>query len=320
MKQFGWAVIGCGGIAEKIAGELEKAGCGRIVACWNRTEARAEAFAAKFGAKAYRTPEEAITAEGVEGVYIATTHDQHAHFTKLCLGHGVPVLCEKPFTVNLKEAEEVFELAQKNGVYVAEAMWTWYNDHARTVREWVKSGKVGEVKLVTATFGYPMLETCTNLRLTSPELIGGALMDIGVYPVRYMYELFGMPNSIHADGKLLGGVDTFENIVMDYGTFQARLTVSIEHALGELLVIEGTEGRIEVPDAHKAREGKLVGKYCDEFRFDALLYATQFERVAEEIRSGKKESGYCPRRHTLDTMRLLDECRRQIGVVYPCEQ
>ena len=317
MKKFGWAVIGCGGIAARVASEMMEAGCGKVVACWNRTRSRAEEFSAKFGAKVYDTPEEAITAEGVEGVYVATTHDQHFRFTKMCIEHGVPVLCEKPFTVNFKEAEAVFTLAKKRGVYAAEAMWTWFNDHARTVREWVKSGKVGDIKSVTATFAYPMLETCTNPRLTARELIGGALMDIGVYPVRYVYELFGMPKSIHAEGKLLNGVDTFENIVMDYGTFQAKLTVSIEHALGELLTIEGTEGRIEVPDAHKAREGRLTGRYNAEFENNVLLYATEFERVAGEIRSGKKESGYCPMQSTLDTMKLLDECRSRLGVVYP---
>ena len=319
MKEFGWAVIGCGGIAAKVASELREAGCGKVVACWNRTRSRAEAFAAEFGAKVCDTPEAAITAEGVEGVYVATTHDQHFRFTKMCIEHGVPVLCEKPFTVNFKEAEEIFALAKSKGVYAAEAMWTWYNDHALTVRKWVQSGKVGKVKSVTATFAYPMLETCTNPRLTALELIGGALMDIGVYPVRYIYELFGMPKSVRAEGKLLNGIDTFENIVMEYGDFEAKLTVSIEHALGEVLLIEGTEGRIEVPDAHKARAGKLTGKYSDEFQYDALLYATEFERVVKEIRSGKKESEYCPMQNTLDTMKLLDECRRQIGVVYPNE-
>ena len=319
MKQFGWAVIGCGGIAATVAKELKKEGCGRIVACWNRTKSRAEAFAANFGGTAYDTPEQAITAEGVEGVYIATTHDKHGYFTKLCIERGVPALCEKPFTVNTKEAEEVFALAKEKNVYVSEAMWTWHNAPAHIVRAWVKDGKVGEVKSVKVSYAVPLLKFSKNPRLTSPELIGGALLDIGIYPIRYMYELFGMPKSISATGELRGGVDIAENITMDYGTFKAELTVSMDSFLGEKLVVEGTEGKIEVPYFHMAKKGKLTGKQKDRFKIKTLLYATQLRQVAEEIRSGKKESAYCPVQSTLDTMKLLDECRRQMGVIYPGE-
>lgn len=319
-KQFGWAVIGCGDIAERVTAELNQEGSGKIVACWNRTRSRAERFAAKFGGTVYDTPEEAITAEGVEGVYIATTHDMHGVYTRLCIEHGVPVLCEKPFTVNAGEAAEIFALAKEKGVYVSEAMWTWHNSPAYTVRDWVKSGKVGEIRRVMASFAVPMMTFLRKPRLTSRSLIGGALMDIGIYPVRYMYELFGMPESIVATGKLKDGVDLGEKIIMDYGSFEAELTVSMEKLRGEKLVIEGTEGKIVVPYFHMAKRGRLKAKRGEKFRIKALLYATQLRQVAEEIRSGKKESIFCPPRSTLDTMLLLDECRRQLGVVYPCEE
>lgn len=320
MKKFGWAVIGCGGIANTVAKEIVEEGSGKIVACWNRTKARAEQFAARFGCRAYDTAEEAITATGVEGVYIATTHDMHGYYTKLCIEHGVPVLCEKPFTVNYKEAEEVFALAKKRGTYVAEAMWTWFNSPAHTVREWVREGKVGKIQSVYASFACPLLETCSNPRLTSPELIGGALMDIGVYPVRYILELFGMPQSIAAKGALLGGVDIEETIVLDYGTFKAELLSSVRKEEPETLVIRGTEGEIVVPNFHMTREGRLTGKHNDAFTCDALLYGTQCKIVAEEIRAGKTESDCATWQAVLDTMAVLDECRRQLGVVYPCEK
>ena len=319
-KPFGWAFIGCGGIAATVASELEKDGCGKIVSAWNRTKSRAEAFVARFGGAVYDTAKEAITAPGVEGVYIATTHDMHGFFTKLCVEHNVPVLCEKPFTVNRKEAQEVFDLAREKKVYVSEAMWTWHNAPALIVRDWVKSGKVGDIKSVSLSFAFPMLKSSTNPRLTSLDLIGGALMDIGIYPVRYAYELFGMPQKITARGELLNGVDISEKITMDYGSFRAELTVSMQEALGEELVIKGTDGTIRVPNFHMTKTGKLTGKYQEKFEIDALLYATQFRQVAEEIRSGKTESAFCPVRSTLDTMALLDECRRQMGVVYPNEK
>ena len=320
MKPFGWAFIGCGAIAEKVATELLKDGSGKIVACWNRTKSRAENFAAKFGGTVYDAAEEAITAEGVEGVYVATTHDMHGYFTKLCIEHNVPVLCEKPFTVNLKEAREVFQLAKEKNVYVSEAMWTWHNVPALTVRDWVKSGKVGTIESVSATFAVPMLQFSKNPRLTSLDLIGGALMDIGIYPVRYIYELFGMPQKIVAQGDIQNGVDITDKITMDYGSFSAQLTVSMQKLIGEKLVIKGNDGTIKVPYFHFAKKGTLTGKHKDKFKVDALLYATQFRQVAEEIRNRKTESSFCPMQSTLDTMELLDECRRQMGVVYPNEK
>ena len=320
MKKFGWAVIGCGSIAETVAKELEADGSGRVVACWNRTPSRAADFAAKFGCKAYDTAEEAITAKGVEGVYVATTHDMHGYYSKLCIERGVPVLCEKPFTVNRKEAAEVFALAKEKGVYVAEAMWTWFNAPAHTVRKWVREKKVGEVQSVCATFAYEMVKSCDKPRVTSRELIAGALLDIGVYAVRYILELFGMPSSITATGTLLNGIDTAENITMDYGSFKAELTVSMAETMPEVLVIQGTDGKIVVPDFHMTRTGTFTGKHQDAFTCDSLLYGTQMRLVAEEIRAGKKESAYCPWQSVLSTMALMDECRKQLGVVYPCEE
>lgn len=318
-RPFGWAFIGCGGIADGVAKELLKDG-GKIVACWNRTKPRAEKFASRFGCAATDTAEQAITFDGVEGVYVATTHDVHGYYTRLAVSLGVPVLCEKPFTVNANEAREVFGAAREKGVYVSEAMWTWHNKPAHIVRDWVKSGRVGEIKSASVTYAFPMLQFSDNPRLTSPELIGGALLDIGIYPIRYMYELFGMPKKITAEGEKRGGVDISEKITMDYGAFRADLTVSMDKLIGEKLVIEGSDGRITVPFFHMAKRGRLTGKNKDSFKINALLYATQFRQVAEEIRSGKVDSEFCPAQATIDTMTLLDECRRQLGVVYPCEK
>lgn len=127
MNKFGWAYIGCGGIAHTTAKELVKTESQQIVAAWNRTYEKAEKFVKKYGGTAYKTAEEAITAPGVEGVYIALTADKHAEYMRLCIKHHKPMLCEKPFTVNAKEAEDIFTYAAQEGVYVSEAMWTWHN-------------------------------------------------------------------------------------------------------------------------------------------------------------------------------------------------
>lgn len=319
MQNFGWAFLGCGGIAHTVARELIKDG-GKIVACWNRTGERARQFAAQYGATAYLDAREALTAKGVNGAYIAVTHNGHLPLAQLCIQLGVPVLCEKPLTVNEGGAQQLFDMAKSKGVYLAEAMWTWFNDTAIKVREWVKSGKIGDVTAVSATYALPMLPFMEKERHKSPALIGGALLDIGIYPIRYVYELFGMPKGITCRGKLQGGVDKRERVVMDYGAFKANIHIARASLAGEGLKICGTQGKICVPYFHAASHARLTGKNGERFCDNSLKYAVQFRRAAEEISGGRTASAYCPPQSTIDTMRLLDECRAQMGMIYPCER
>lgn len=319
IKNFGWAIIGCGKIAEKAATQIRQIGAGKIAAVWNRTAARAEKFAKKFGGKVCSSAEEAARAEGVNCVYVATTHDKHAHFSAVAINAGVPVLCEKPVTVNAEQAEELFALARSKNVYLAEAMWTWHNPVTLKVAGWVKSGAIGEIKRVKATFGFPMLLVNKNPRLVKRELIGGVLLDLGIYPVRYVYGLFGEPKSIECRGKVIDGVDYDDNIIMDYGGFKAEVSTSMRKFIGEKVVIEGTKGKITVPYFHTARKAKLRGARKENFVCADYLFGLEFKHTAEDILSAKKESAFCAPSDTLAVMRILDECRKQTGVVYPCE-
>lgn len=319
MKKFGWAVIGCGTIAEKVFGEVLKEDSGEVVSVYNRTAERAQRFTAKFGGKVYPTAEEALKAEGVKGVYVATTHDMHAHYTKLALNLGIPVLCEKPLTVNTAMTQELFAYAKDKNVYLAEAMWTWHNPVSLKVREWLNAGKIGKVKSVKVNFAVPMLNEKSNPRLFKPELIGGALMDIGIYPIRYVYELFGYPQNIVCKAKLAGGVDTEEDIRMSYSGFDAELFVSMTEDRGVFAEIIGTEGRIYVPQFYYASTASLISKHSESFRCNELLYALELKHTAEDIVNGRKMGRHCPVKSTVDTMKLLDECRKQAGVIYPCE-
>ena len=312
---FGWAFLGCGNIAEQVANELVNEAGQKIVSCWNRSPGRAEKFAVKYGSRAYRTAEEALKAEGVNAAYIAVTADKHLDYIRLCLNAGVPVLCEKPFTVNAGEAEQAFALAKEKGLYLCEAMWTWFNAPARTVRAWLP--KLGAVKKVTAKYCVPI---SGNPRLVDPARLGGALVDIGVYPIRYTYELFGMPKKIVCEGSVEGGVDHKEKVTLFYDGFEAELMIDMDEFKGEEFVIEGERGCIRVPWFHCAREAFLSGEEEAHFEDDSPKYGTQMRRVSEEIAAGRKESAYCPPAHTLDVMRILDECRRQMGLVYPGEQ
>lgn len=319
MKKFGWAYIGCGGIAYTTAREVVKCEDQEIVAAWNRTYEKAEKFVNKFGGKAYKTAEEAITAPGVEGVYIAVTADKHAEYMELCIKHHKPVLCEKPFTVNAPEAEKIFAYAKQEGVYVSEAMWTWHNAVAHQVRTWVKNGVVGEIQTVDCAYAYPMLKFSKNPRLMNPLQIGGALMDIGIYAVRYCYELFGMPKSLKCEGRLSKGADLGEKITLEYDGFEANLVVAFDQNVGEYFRIKGTKGSIDVPMFHIGMKASCETEKKEKYNDKSKYYATEFSNVAKEIRVGLKDSELIPAQATIDCMKLLDECRKQMGLQYPYE-
>lgn len=320
MEKFRWAYIGAGGIATITAQELMKSGAHEIVAVWNRTRSKAEAFAERFGGKVCDGIEEAVRAPGVEGVYLAATADRHPEHLRICIKCGKPALCEKPFAVNADVTQALFDEAKQAGVYVSEAMWTWHNDAAHRVKDWVRSGRVGEITGAKLSYGYPLVALSPHHRLRDPERIGGALLDIGIYPVRYCYELFGMPREIRCKGKLKGGVDFSEAIELRYEGFSAQIRVAMDRFLGERAEIIGTKGKILIDQPHAAHSVRLLGEEPETLRFDELLYARQFSNVAEEIRSGCTEGRMVPAQSTIDVMRILDECRRQMSFTYPCER
>lgn len=319
MGKFGWAYIGCGSIAHTTAKELIKTHENQIVAVWNRTRSKAEKFARKFGGKAYDTAEEAINAPGVEGVYIALNGDRHAEYTKLCINSKKPVLCEKPFTVNATEAKEVFDYAAEEGVYVSEAMWTWHNKTALQVKKWLQSGVIGEIQSVECAYAYPMLKFSKNPRLTTPAMLGGALLDIGIYAVRYCYELFGMPEKVSCKGDM-HAVDYGEKIIFYYPGFTVRMRISMTENVGEFFTIKGTKGSISVPRFHMAKKALLQTDKKQIEKNQTLLYGTQFTNVANEIRAGRTSGEKVTAKSTIEVMQLLDECRRQMGLVYPMER
>jgi len=319
MAKFGWAYIGCGSIANTTAKQVSKSVNNRIVAVWNRSFDKAEAFAKKYGGKAYHTVEEAINAPEVEGVYIALTADVHAQYVRKCIENHKPVLCEKPFAVNAEEAEELYELAKKEGVYLAEAMWTWHNDVALKVKQWVSSGRIGRVTGVECTYAFPMTRA-GDTRLLDPKRLGGAIMDIGVYGLRYCLELFGMPQKVECKGRMDHGVDLGEEVDLFYDGFTARCTFAIDKMKGEPLTIKGTEGTIKVPYFHMAWKGALKGNSNEKVKADrSSQYEREFSNTAKEIREGLTESRIITPGNTIGCMKLMDECRKQMGLVYPCE-
>ena len=317
---FNWCFIGTGKIANKVAKELVTNDGHKIVSVFNRTKAKAEAFAKKYNSTVYESALEAINDSRVEGVYIATTNETHFSFAKLCLENHKPVLCEKPITGNAKELEELIELSKENNTFLKEAMWTWFNPVANKVKQWIKEERIGKILSVDCIFNMPIFGyNKAKGRYISPARYGGALLDLGVYPLRYVYELFGIPKSIKSNGKLYNGIDLFNVSTFEYEGFNARVSSQINNLVGEHCVIIGEKGKIKVPFFHMASKAVLKTKDGKEvFKDKKKKFATQFKVVAEYIK-GEKPNELVSLDSSLAVMKIMDEIREQIGVVFPCD-
>lgn len=314
-KKFNWCFIGAGSIAFITAREVCKSDYNNVYSVWNRTYEKAERFGKEFNTKVYKNVEDALNDPEVDGVYIALTNDLHFEYMKKCIKHHKPILCEKPFTKNLKEAKEIFDLAKLNKVYVSEAMWTWHNKSAYKVKELLKD--IGNIKEVTCEFSF----VGTHVkRLMDINLLGGALLDIGVYGLRYSLELFGMPKNIICVGKLLNGVDLHEEVIFKNDGFNVRHRFAVDEDYGINYKIIGDKGIINVPEFQATKKVELIkdGKTTT-FINDVDLYETQFFNVAKEIKKGLLTSKIITKENTLLCMKLMDECRKQMGLIYPNE-
>lgn len=317
---FHWAFIGAGWIARSVAQQILASGRHKIDTVYNRTFSKAQSFAEKYGVRACESLTEAVTAQGVDGVYIATTAETHFKLAKACLEAGKPVLMEKPFTVSRKEAETLFSLAKEKNLYLAEAMWTWFSPVSRQVKAWLDSGEVGKVQQVKIAYGMPGMGLFFP-RLKDANRAGGALLDIGVYPITYCYNLFGQPVKVDCSGRLKNGVDVEEAVTLCYANgLTIRIPISMVNLRGHDLVISGDKGTIKNAFYHASGMATLLRKDGSKAEFEGNGgLDNEFNLAAEEILRGQVESKYVPPQATLDNLAVLDECRRQMGLIYPFE-
>ncbi|MBR0295586.1 MAG: Gfo/Idh/MocA family oxidoreductase [Bacilli bacterium] len=316
---FNWCFIGAGKIADIVAKDMVESKINRVFSVWNRTYEKSIKFAEKYHAKVYKNVEEALNDPLVDGVYIALTNDLHFEYMKKCIEHHKPVLCEKPFTMNKKEAIEIFELAKKNAVYVSEAMWTWHNKCAYQVKDWLKD--IGPIKEVECAFSFiGVSKEFAIERLINPNMLGGALLDIGVYGLRYSLELFGMPKKIRCSGDVSSGVDLNEEILFIYDEFTVKHSFAVDQDFGIYYRIKGERGFIDAPSFHATNEVILKKEKRVVIKDKNNLYETQFANVAKEIQDGLLESRIITKEKTILCMELMDECRRQMGLLFPKEK
>lgn len=321
-----WGILGTGGIAHLQTTDLIGNGF-TVTAVGSRSQASADAFAAEFAIPTAHGSYEALVADPeVDVIYVSTPHLFHAANALLALRAGKHVLLEKPFTLTAAEATEVAETARANRLVVLEAMWTRYLPHMLRIREIIAAGTLGDVRTLIADHNQKLSRDPQH-RVNNPELGGGALLDLGIYPVSFAFDLFGLPSTVQAlAAKTETGVDRQTAIVFGYGEGQQALLHAALDARGpSTAVIIGTEGRIEIDPVWYApttftvfdSEDAIIERFEQKITHRGMQFqAWELERLIE---AGQTAGEILPPEETVQIMETLDEIRRQIGLTYPGE-
>lgn len=329
MTKIRWGVLATGNIAAEFTTDLKLVPDAEVAAVGSRALASAEAFASEHGIpRAHGSWAELAADPDVDIIYIATTHNAHFEAAELCLRAGKPVLVEKPLTVSLAQAERLVALARERGLFLMEAMWMRCNPGILRMLDVIAAGTIGEVRSVHADFALGE-SFAPEHRLRNPELAGGGLLDLGVYPVAFAQMVLGAPASVAVSGwRTPEGVDAMAGLLLGYETAVAALTCGIVSASPCVAQVTGTKGFIELsapffrPSAIRVTRGTTEAAYVTEELDVSYTGAGLFHEAMEAmrcLREGLTESPLVPWRSTLDVMTTLDEARRRLGVVYPGE-
>lgn len=321
-----WGLIGLGLISRKFAKGLAFVPDAEVYAVASRSQEKAEAFGAEFGAtQCYGSYEDLANDPNVDVAYIGTPNNYHLEHTLLCLKAGKHVLCEKPFAVNANEAQIMIDCARENNLFLMDAFWTRYFPAMVKLRELLADKVIGDVMLVTADFGGrgPVVP---EKRHFNPDLAGGAMLDVGSYCLQFASMIYGKQPQDIVSQVALGatGVDELSIVVCKYSEYEmATLTSAIRLGTPHEARVMGTDGYIAIPDFWHPSELTVVrrGEAHETLRFPYEGEGFQFEaiEVGECIRVGATESAVYPLDETLAIMQTLDRIRDSWGLRYPFE-
>ena len=319
-----WGIIAPGNIAAQFATGMRRHTDQRITAVASRSHERAASFAAEFAVERVHATYEALVADTeVDIVYVASPHTSHREHALLAIAAGKHVLVEKPIGISAAEAREVAAVAATAGVYLLEAMWTRFQPKTVLIHELVADGMLGTVREVEASFGFAF-EPNPEHRLLNPALGGGALLDLGVYPIAFAIGILGAPSAFDVRGRTaVTGVDAHVVLIGEHdgGAF-SRLSTSLDARPTNRAAIVGEAARIEVPALfHEASEFDLVvGEdrlhWVDptEVR-DSDALAFQAVAAAADIAAGRTESALHPLATTIAVLEVIDAARAAVGSV-----
>ncbi|HEX3008283.1 MAG TPA: Gfo/Idh/MocA family oxidoreductase [Bacteroidales bacterium] len=319
-----WGILGTGNIAHQFARGLKYSKNAELFAVGSRNNEKAKIFATTFAVpNAYGSYNDLVNDADVDVIYIATPHNLHFENTMMCLEHGKHVLCEKPFAVNTKEVQKMIDTAREKNLFLMEALWTRFLPHIEKAKELIASGAIGELKLIKADFGF---QTPYNeqSRIFNKQLIGGSLLDVGIYTIFFSLFFAGKPKQIKAvAGMGPTGID--HNCSMSFlyeSDLVSVLYSSVVAQTGATAEIHGTKGKILfnekwftpvsfvlVDDANK--------KHTYKFKTKGNGYNYEADEATRCILAGKIESEKMSWGDSLTLIQCMDEIRKQCNIIYP---
>ena len=316
------AIMGAGAIANKMAATITKMNDVEAYAIAARDKDRAEKFAEEYGfTKFYGSYEEMLKDPEVELVYIATPHSHHYKCAKMCLEAGKHVLCEKAFTVNAEQAEEILRLAEEKKLLLTEAIWTRYMPSRNMINKLIEDGVIGEVTSLTANLGYELSQV---KRIWDPKLAGGALLDVGIYLVNFASMIFGENlERVHSEAVFKDGVDMIDNINMTFaGGKTAAMQCNVHAVQNRQGTIFGTRGYIEITNINNPEEIRVFDENYK--KVTSIIppeqisgYEYEVEACRKAIEEGRLECPEMPHKETIRVMKIMDEMRASWGYEIP---
>lgn len=329
-RNIRWGIIGAGNIAHKLADAVAINPHSELVAVASRTAGKAEEFARQYNISAADSYQALVSRDDIDVVYIATTHNFHHDNARLALMHDKPVLLEKPFTVNAREAADLIDLARERRVFLMEAIWTRYLPSMKAIKQRLNDGEIGAVKHLTLSFG-GFAPPQYAPRLKDPALAGGVTLDMGIYPISFVcYMLSERPSDIKSMCQFSDtGVDELAVYQFRFPSgATATISTSYNLKMKQEAVIYGSEGYIEYPDFQSGNDfTQHVHRGSNTIEHSESLHEHNHDngfiyQVAEVVRclnSGELESPVIPLDETLEIMRLMDGMRDEWGLRYPFE-
>lgn len=325
-QKIRWGILSTGRIARDFASDLKLLRNAQIVAVGSRTQPAAEAFGDQFGIpRRYADYQSVASDPEVDVVYIGTPHHLHYENSLMCLRAGKAVLCEKPFAINARQAAEVIKLARRKRLFIMDAIWSRFTPVFERLRKIIAAGTLGDIRMVTADFGFQPAFNPKG-RLFDPALGGGALLDIGIYPVMLASMIFGPPDGIASRAQFgKTKVDEQEGIVFTYrGGQMAVLSATFQATTAQEAHIVGTKGRLRI---HKqwwhprSMTLSIPGKpdRLIEPAYRGIGYTYEAAEVMKCLEAGQTECAIMPLDETLSIMKTLDAIRAGWGLKYPME-
>lgn len=322
MLRFG--LIGAGAIAHAFSTACQGTGV-TLQAVASRSIEKAREFQKKYGfIQAYGDYLSLYQDPLVDAIYVATPHGLHYEQMKEIIQHKKHILCEKAFTLNRQQASHIFELAKAQGVFVMEAMWTRFLPVTQTVLNRIQNGMIGEIQSMKVDFAFGG-NPSDDARLMNPALGGGALLDVGIYPITYANLVLGVPNTLEAKARLTHTkVDGTVDLIYHYNHAVATLHASVIEEGGKDAWIYGSKGSIKVPffwGAHEAYIYDLSKEIIEHIEIPHKVNGYEYEihGFIEAVENHSYRTHWMNVENTLEILRQMDEIRKQIGVAYPNE-